>query len=167
MKNKMSQEQFNQILVALESDKNQNLAHMGVRLVANNDLNLDYLSEIPNHYKESLCRKVLRYVAKTALKGTFELDGLALGTFCAMKYGKAVSFGEATKFSFWSNRLNQKVNVEICPDDLSFSSEVARFYDENHKLLMEVEIWTGCHWTLSYGRMDLVNYFDDIRNSLL
>lgn len=69
MKNKMSQEQFDQILIALESDKNQHLAHMGVRLVAGNDFDRDYLSEISHYAKASLCRKVLRYVAKTALKG--------------------------------------------------------------------------------------------------
>ena len=168
MKEKMTVDQFNTMLVDLESGKDTPHAYMGVRIVAGNSLDLDYLSEIPSYMKASLCRKVLRYVAKTALKGTMEIDGLASScSFCAMENGHVVSFGSITKWSFFSRRLNKTITVEINQDEDSFSARVAKFYDEDRNLLMEVEPWQGCHWTLSTGRIDLMSYFDDTRNSLL
>ena len=167
MKEKMTVDQFNAILIDLEKVKESSLAHTGVRLVTGNNLDLEYLSEIPSYMKTSLCRKVLRYVAKTALRGTLELDGLASSCgFCAMENGDAVSFGSMTKWSFFSNRLNKTIMVEINQDKDSFSARVARFYDEKRNLLMEVEIWSGCHWTQVTGRIDLVQHFEDTRNSL-
>jgi hypothetical protein len=168
MKEKMTVDQFNAILVDLEQMKDSPAAHMGVRLVAGNDLDLDYLSEIPSYMKASLCRKVLRYVAKTALKGTMEIDGLASSCgFCAMENGHAVSFGSLTEWSFYSRRLNKTITVEINQDKDSFSARIVRFYDKERSLLMEVEPWTGCHWTQVTGRIDLMGYFDDTRNPLL
>jgi hypothetical protein len=168
MKEKMTVDQFNTILIDLESGKDTPHAHMGVRIVAGNSLDLDYLSEIPSYMKASLCRKVLRYVAKTALKGTMEIDGLASScSFCAMKNGHAVSFSSITKWSFFSHRLNKTITVEINQDEDSFSARVAKFYDEDRNLLMEVEPWQGCHWTQSTGRIDLISHFDDTRNPLL
>lgn len=167
MKEKMTTDQFNDMLIDLEQMKDSPLAHMGVRIVAGNDLDTDYLSEIPNYMKTSLCRKVLRYVVKTALKGTMEIDGLASScSFCAMEEGHAVSFGSLTKWSFFSHRLKKTIIVEINQNEDSFSARVAKFYDENRNLLMEVEPWTGCHWTQSTGRIDLMGYFDDVRNPL-
>ena len=164
----MTVDQFNAILVDLEKGVDSPLSHMGVRLVAGDDLSCDYLSEIPHYAENSLCRKVLRYVAKTALKGTFELDGLASSCgFCAMENGDAVSFGSMTQWSFFSHRLKKTIKVEIVSDEDSFSARVARFYDEKRNLLMEVEIWPGCHWTLPTGRIDLISHFDDTRNSLM
>lgn len=168
MKEKMTVDQFNTMLIDLESGKDTPHAHMGVRIVAGNSLDLDYLSEIPSYMKASLCRKVLRYVAKTALKGTMEIDGLASScSFCAMENGNAVSFGSITKWSFFSHRLNKTITVEINQDEDSFSARVVKFYDEDRNLLMEVEPWQGCHWTLSTGRIDLISHFDDTRNPLL
>ena len=168
MKEKMTVDQFNTMLVDLESGKDTPHAHMGVRIVAGNSLGLDYLSEIPSYMKASLCRKVLRYIAKVALKGTMEIDGLSSSCgFCAMENGHAVSFGSITKWSFFSHRLNKTITVEINQDEDSFSARVAKFYDENRNLLMEVEPWQGCHWTLSTGRIDLISHFDDTRNPLL
>ena len=168
MKEKMTVDQFNAILVDLEQMKNSPAAHTGIRLVSENTLDIDYLSGIPSYMKTSLCRKVLRYVAKTALKGTMEIDGLASSCrFCAMENGYAVSFGSLTKWSFFSHRLNKTITVEINQNDDSFSAKVAKFYNEDKNLLMEVELWSGCHWTQSVGRIDLISYFDDTRNSLL
>ena len=169
MKQKMSQEQFNDILVAFQTGKNNALIHMGVSLVSGNDLHLDYLSEIPEYMKTSLCRKVLRYVAQTALRGTMEIDGLASScSFCEMENGHPVSFGGFSYWSFWSHRLNKKINVEILiSEEECFMPRTAKFYDYEHNLLMEVELWLGCHWTLSTGRIDLMHYFDDVRNKLI
>lgn len=157
----MTKEQFNDILNAFNKNDLVQM-HMGVRLVASNDLHMDYLSEIPEYMKTSLCRKVLRYVAQTALRGTMEVDGLAYSArFCAMENGHSVSFGDIRKWSFWSHRLNKKIIVSIS------NNEFARFYDTEHNLLMKVKIWQGCHWTQSIGRIDLVGYFDDVRNPLM
>ena len=42
MKEKMTVDQFNAMLVDLEKGVDSPLSHMGVRLVAQNNLNLDY-----------------------------------------------------------------------------------------------------------------------------
>lgn len=152
MKQKMLMKQFNEILVALESGKDIAKAHMGVRLVAGDDLSCDYLSEIPHYAKSSLCRKVLRYVAKTALKGTFELDGLASGTFCAMENGDAVSFGSNVEWSF--DHKGDLINVMI-------NGKEVYYYDKYFKEIWHTEIPYGVHWTLSAGRFDLVRMFED------
>lgn len=169
MKEKMTVDQFNAMLIDLEQIKDSPAAHMGVSIVAGySALDMDYMSEIPSYMKASLCRKVLRYVAKTALKGTMEIDGLAYSCgFYAMENGHTVSFGSITKWSFFSRRLNKTITVEINQDENSFSARVAKFYDENRNLLMEVEPWSGCHWTQSIGRIDLISHFDDTRNPLL
>ena len=168
MKEKMTVDQFNTMLIDLESGKDTPHAHMGVRIVAGNSLDLDYMSEIPSYMKASLCRKVLRYVAKTTLKGTMEIDGLASSCgFCSMEYGHAVSFGSLTEWSFFSHRLKKTINVEIDQNEDAFSARLVKFYDENRNLLMEVEPWSGCHWTQSIGRIDLMHYFDDVRNKLI
>lgn len=169
MKEKMTVDQFNTMLIDLEQMKDSPAAHMGVSIVAGyTALDMDYMSEIPIYMKASLCRKVLRYVAKTALKGTMEIDGLASSCgFCAMEDGHAISFGSLTKWSFFSYRLKKTITVEINQNEDSFSARVAKFYDENRNLLMEVEPWTGCHWTQVTGRIDLMGYFDDVRNPLL
>lgn len=164
MKEKMTVDQFNAILIDLEQMKDSPAAHMGVSIVAGyTALDMDYMSEIPSYMKASLCRKVLRYVAKTALKGTMEIDGLASScSFCAMENGHAVSFGSNTEWSFYSHRAHRTIKVEICYDE-----NQAKFYDLDGKLWMEVELWQGCHWTISTGRIDLMHYFDDIRNKLI
>ena len=163
MKEKMTVDQFNAILVDLESREDTPRTHMGVRLVSENTLNTDYLSEIPEYMKTSLCRKVLRYVAKTALNGTMEIDGLASScSFCAMENGHAVSFGSNTEWTFYSHRAHRTIKVEIYYDE-----NLAKFYDLDGKLWMKVELWQGCHWTQSTGRIDLISHFDDTRNPLL
>lgn len=165
----MTMEQFNDILVAFQTGKNDALIHMGIRLVSENNLHLDYLSEIPEYMKTSLCRKVLRYVAQIALHGTMEIDGLASScSFCEMEKGYPVSFGNLSYWSFWSHRLNKRIEVSIeISEEECFQSRTAKFYDYEHNLLMEVELWLGCHWTQSTGRIDLMHYFDDVRNKLI
>jgi hypothetical protein len=165
---KITKEQFNDILVAFQIN-DQRYIHLGVQMVANNRLSEDYFSEVPEYMKSSLCRKVLRYVAQTALRGTMEIDGLASScSFCEMKNGHPVSFGGLNYWSFWSQRLNKKINVEILiSEEECFQPRTAKFYDYEHNLLMEVEIWQGCHWTQSIGRIDLMGYFDDVRNPLM
>lgn len=154
MKEKMTVDQFNTMLVDLESGKDTPHAHMGVRIVAGNSLDLDYLSEIPSYMKASLCRKVLRYVAKTALKGTMEIDGLASScSFCAMEDGHAVSFGSNVEWSF--NHKGELINVTI-----DSKGKEVYYYDKYSKELYHCEIPYGVHWTQSTGRIDLIGIFE-------
>lgn len=155
MKQKMTQEQFNNILVAFQTNKNDALIHMGVRLVAGNDLHLDYLSEIPEYLKTSLCRKVLRYVAQTALNGTFDLDGLASSCgFCEMVDGHSKSFANNVEWSF--NHKGELINVTIDP-----KGKEVYYYDKYSKEIWHTEIPYGVHWITTSGKVDLISMFED------
>lgn len=163
---KYTTKEFDRYLLAFEKG-NTIWMNNAVRLVTSRALWSELCEDISDYRKQSLVRKVLRYVAQTALRGTFEIDGLSVSqSFCEMKDGDPVSFGTLRKWSFWSYRLNQTINVEIVSDKDAFSVKVAKFYDNNHELLMETEIWQGCHWTEITGRVDLVQHFEDIRNAI-
>lgn len=160
---KMTTEEFDGYLNSFK-ENNVPMMHSAVRMVTSGAIFLNLTSEISKYRKQSLIRKVLRYVADTALKGTMEIDGLALScSFHEMKDGDAVSFGNLLEWSFYSHRLKETVYVEINPKD----GKVARYYDSKHNLRMEVNIWQGCHFYQSTGRIDLMHYFDDVRNQLL
>ena len=157
MKEKMPKEQFSKILNSFNSG-NLAFIHMGVRLVAQNGLNLDYLSEIPDYMKRSLCRKVLRYVAKTALSGTFDIDGLASScNFCEFENGDSKSFGSNIEWSF--NYKGQLINVTIDPN-----GKEVYYYDKYSK-----EIWHtdmppyGLHWMTTPGKVDIIRMFEDFK----
>jgi hypothetical protein len=161
---KMTTEEFDSYLNSF-SENNVPMIHGAIRLVTSGALFLDLTSEISKYRKQSLTRKVLRYVAQTALKGTMEIDGLALScSFHEMKDGDAVSFGDLLKWSFYSHRLKETVFVEIYHKG---QEKIAYYYDSRHNLRMEVSIWYGCHFYQSTGRIDLMHYFDDVRNPLL
>lgn len=151
-----SVEEFDRYLNSF-NENNTALIFGAIRLVTSNGLWSELCSDISDYRKQSLVRKVLRYVAQTALKGTFEIDGLAVSTaFHAMENGYPVSFGTNTEWSFWSKILNQKINVEVDEDD-----ELVTFYDEYHNFLTDVKLWNGCHWTTMSGKVDLVQFFED------
>lgn len=155
MKQKMTKEEFDDILIAFQTGKNEALIHMGVRLVAGNDLHLDYLSEIPEYMKTSLCRKVLRYVAKTALSGTFEIDGLASScNFCEMEDGYAKSFANNVEWSF--NHKGKLINVTIDSE-----GDEVYYYDKYSNEIWHCEIPYGVHWTQTSGKVDIVRMFED------
>lgn len=157
----MTTEEFDSYLNSFK-ENNVPMIHGAIRMVTG-CLDSDYLSEIDKYRKHSLIRKTLRYVAQTALKGTMEIDGLALScSFHEMKDGDAVSFGDLLEWSFFSHRLKETIYVEIDRE-----GKIARYYDSKHNLRMEINIWQGCHFYQSTGRIDLMHYFDDIRNSLL
>ena len=157
---KYTTEQFREMLNAF-NENNEVLMHNAVRLVTSRGLWSELCADISDYHKQSLVRKVLRYVAQTALKGTMEIDGLAQScAFNEMQDGEPVSFGTDEKWSFYSHRLNSKVVVEV-------DGETAKFYNENHVLLMVTKIWDGCHWYIATGRIDLMHYFDDTRNPLV
>ena len=157
---KMSVEEFDGYLNSFK-ENNVPMIHGAIRMVA--DLSSDYLSEIDKYRKKSLIRKVLRYVAQTAIKGTMDIDNLALScSFHEMKDGEAVSFGDLLEWSFFSHRLKETIHVEIDQE-----GKVARYYDNKHNLRMEANIWHGCHFYQSTGRIDIMHHFDDVRNQLL
>lgn len=159
---KMTKEEFDLYLNSF-SKNNVSMIHGAIRVLTSGAIFSDYTSEIDEYHKKSLIRKVLRYVADTALKGTMEIDGLALScSFHEMKDGKAVSFGNAFEWSFYSHRLKETIYVEIdCKEE-----RIARYYDNEHNLRMEVSIWQGCHYYQPVGRFDLMHYFDDVKNPL-
>lgn len=162
---KITTEEFDSYLNSF-NENNVSMIHSAIRMVTSGAIFLDYTSEISKYRKQLLIRKVLRYVAKTAINGTMEIDGLATScSFHEMKDGDPVSFGTLTEWSFYSRRLNKTIYVEI---DASIKStkQIARYYDKQHNLLMEVEIWTGCHFYQIPGRIDLIQHFEDNRNKI-
>lgn len=157
---KYTTEQFREMLNSF-NENNIVMMNNAVRLVTSNGLWSELCSDISDYHKQSLVRKVLRYVAQTALRGTMEIDGLAQScAFHEMQNGKPISFGTNEKWSFYSHRLNSKVVVEI-------NGETAKFYNEDHVLLMITDIWENCHCYTATGRIDLMHYFDDTRNPIV
>ena len=150
---KITTEEFSKYLNAF-SEGQTLLIHAAITLVTNDDLYSDRLSDIPRYMKSSLIRKVLRYVAKTALKGTFEIDGLSVScAFCEMANGDPVSFGSTTEWSF--NHKGQLINVTI-----DSTGDSVYFYDKYSEELWHCEIPFGCHWTTAAGRADIVRIFE-------
>ena len=153
---KMSLEVFTEILNAFKSGDIPKM-HMGVRLVAENILHKKYLEDIPEYYKTSLCRKVLRYVAETALKGTFEIDGLSTScSFCEMENGDPKSFGSNIEWSF--DYRGQFINVTIDPN-----GKEVYYYDKYSKEIWHTNIPQGVHWTQVTGKVDIVSMFEDFK----
>ena len=152
----MTKERFNEILNAFNTN-NESFIHMGIRLVAQDDLNMDYLSEIPHYMKASLCRKALRYVAQTALKGTFEIDGLAYScSFYEMEHGEPKSFGSNVEWSF--DYKGDLINVTI-----DSNGREVYYYDKYSKEIWHTEIPFGVHWTQTQGKIDIVSMFEDFK----
>ena len=150
---KITTEEFNKYLNAF-SEGNTSLIHGAITLVTNDDLYSERLSDIPRYMKASLIRKVLRYVAKTALKGTFEIDGLSVScAFCEVRDGDPVSFGSTTEWSF--DHKGQLINVTI-----DSKGDVVYYYDKYSQELWHCEIPFGCHWTTLKGRIDIVRMFE-------
>lgn len=150
---KITIEEFSKYLNAF-SEGNIPLIHASITLVTNDGLYSERLSDVPRYMRASLVRKVLRYIAKTALKGTFEIDGLSVScAFCEMANGNPVSFGSTTEWSF--DHKGQLINVTI-----DSKEDVVYYYDKYSKELWHCEIPFGCHWTTSTGRVDIVRMFE-------
>lgn len=156
----MTNQQFDELLLSF-TEGNIPLIHQAISVVTSGLIWTSMCEEIPNSHKRSLVRKVLRYVAQTALKGTFEIDSLSVScNFHEMEYGDPVSFAEWNNWTFFSDRLNKTINVRM-------DHTTATYYDEDHKLLMKVELWPGLHRSRNTGRIDLKLYFEDTRNAVL
>ena len=150
---KITTEQFSQYLNAF-AEGNASLIHGAITLVTNDDLYSDRLSDVPRYMKASLIRKVLRYVAKIALRGTFEIDGLSVAcSFCEMSNGDPVSFGSVTEWSF--DYKGELVNVTI-----DYTEDVVYYYNKRFEELWHCDIPYGCHWTTIPGRVDIVRMFE-------
>ena len=150
----MTIEQFNDILVGL-NEGNQAKTLQAIGIIAEGTLGSDYLSEIPRYMKASLGRKVLRHIAKVALSGTFEIDGLAASVpFCQMRNGDPVSFASDFEWSF--NHKGEFINVTI-----DSKKDEVYYYDKYSKEIWHCEIPYGCHWTEPSGKADIVRMFED------
>lgn len=150
---KVTTEEFSKYLNAF-SEGQTTLIHAAITLVTNDDLYSDRFSDIPRYMKASLVRKVLRYVAKTALKGTFEIDGLSMScAFCEMANGNPVSFGSTIEWSF--DHKGELINVTI-----DSTGDFVYYYDKYSKELWHCEIPSGCHCTTPEGRVTIVQMFE-------
>lgn len=147
---KMTKEEFSNYINAF-AENQISLINAAVSLVANADLCSDRLSDIPKYMKASLTRKVLRYVAKTALKGTFEIDGLSVScSFCEMLNGEPVSFGSSS--SEWSfDHKGELINVIN-------SEENIVYYDKHFKELYHCKISNATKFDIvrTFEQWDLV-----------
>ena len=149
----MTKEEFTELLNSFQSGGSTILKHMAVRMVTSNSMYNGYLEDIPDYMKKSLMRKVLRFVAETSLKGTFEIDGLASScAFCAMEDGYPVSFGSNTQWSFYSNVLKKTIYVEV-------KDNKAKYYNEEHLCLGTMDV-SNVHTTLNSGKFDIVLNFE-------
>ena len=150
----MTIEQFDEILVGL-NEGNAVKTLQAISMIAEGTLGLDYLSEIPMYMKASLGRKVLRHIAKVALSGSFEIDGLAASVpFCQVRDGNPVSFASNMEWSF--DHKGQLINVTI-----DSKGEEVYYYDKYFKEIWHCDIPYGCHWTEPSGKIDIVRMFED------
>lgn len=146
---KMTKEEFSNYINAFSGNQ-ISLINSAISLVASAELCSDRLSDIPKYMKSSLTRKVLRYVAKTAIKGTFEIDGLATScSFCEMSNGEPVSFGSTTEWSF--NHKGELINVIN-------SEENIVYYDKHFKELYHCKISNATKFDIvrTFEQWDLV-----------
>lgn len=161
---KYTNEEFDRFLNAFKNN-NVALIHTAVRLVTSDVLHTELCEDISSYKKKSLIRKVLRYIATTALKGTFEIDGLSRScNFCEMENGNPVSFGKYDEWTFWSRRLNQQVTMKI-----DFKHRYVKcFYMLSNGCLnyYGFEVWNGLNLNTDTGRMDIVMHFDDPRTDI-
>lgn len=147
----MTKEEFSNYINAF-AENQISLINAAISLVANAELCSDRLSDIPKYMKASLTRKVLRYVAKTALKGTFEIDGLSVScSFCEMHDGDPVSFGSTTEWSF--DHKGELINVTI-----DSTGDFVYYYDKYSKELWHCETPDG--WDTTPGRINIVQMFE-------
>lgn len=153
MKQKMTKEEFTELLNAFQPEGSTILKHMAVRMVTSSSMYNGYLADIPDYMKKSLMRKVLRFVAETTLKGTFEIDGLSTScAFCAMEDGYPVSFGSHTSWSFYSNVLDKTIYVEV-------KDKKARYYNEHYMCLGSMDV-SNVHTNTISGKVDIVEDFE-------
>lgn len=146
---KMTKEEFSNYINAF-AENQISLINSAISLVASADLYSDIMSDIPKYMKASLTRKVLRYVAKTALKGTFEIDGLSVScSFCEMHDGDPVSFGSTTEWSF--DHKGELINVIN-------SEENIVYYDKHFKELYHCKISNATKFDIvqTFEQWDLV-----------
>lgn len=150
---KMTKEQFNQYLNSFSENK-RHLMMASVNLVIEGLLwKSEYYSEIPEFSKNSLGRKVARFLVQTGIEGTFEADGLAQScSFAEMEDGNPVSFGKSNDWSFTSE-LAGKVRVLVFRDSVGY-------YNPNGDTLLKVSIPYGCDPYNMHGRVELVKLFE-------
>lgn len=153
MERKITLEQFNDMLNSF-SENNKPLINMAVYAVSNDRLNDEVYSEISHYLKASLCRKVCRYIAQTALKGTFEIDGLQVSTsFAEMKNGNPVLFSCPEDFTFDHNGTQIRVIVTsnkvayICNDDILHMTDKPSNWHYTQEAMFDLvqnfENWAG------------------------
>ena len=158
---KYTVEEFDRYLNAFE-EGNKTLMNNAVALLTSGAIWSELCENISKFRKQSLVRKVLRHVAKTALRGSFEIDGLSVSQkFCEMQDGYPVSFGTNNCWTFWSHRLNAKIEVSFVADQVVYTNT------ESHRLVEQLsDVTNNSRFTLE-GKIDIVHHFEDPRTSIL
>lgn len=102
MEKKMNLDQFKAIMVEVENG-NEVFSNWAVRCIISGELYSERFAEIPEEYKQSLCRKAFRSVAFRSSYGTLEATGVATSCgFHQMKNGNPVMIDgfDPREFSF-------------------------------------------------------------------
>lgn len=157
MTHKISEERINEMLNAFTN---------GDKVTCNEVVNCfvcgalwlsKYFSEVPMYKKHSLARKAARYIAQTALKGSFEVDALAASCdFCEMEAGYPKTLGDPKCFTFQS-----KGNKITCILEDTDDKQSAVFTDHNGFVQKVLALDRIYH--TSVDRVDLVHMFEDPR----
>lgn len=154
MTHKISEERINEMLNAFTNDDRITCNEVVNCFVSGALWTSEYFSEVPVYKKKSLARKAARYIAQTALKGSFEADGLAQScSFVEMEDGNPVSFGKASDWSFTSESAG-KVRVLVFKDSVGY-------YNPNGDTLLKVSVPYGCDPYNLQGRVELVKLFEE------
>lgn len=157
MTHRISEERINEMLNAF-TNGDQITCNEVVNCFVNGVLwTSKYFSEVPMFKKHSLARKAARYIAQTALKGSFEVDGLAASCgFCEMEVGYPKTLGDPKHFTFQS-----KGNKVTCVLKDKGHEQSAVFMDHNGSIQKVLHLDRIYH--TSIDRIDLVNMFEDSR----
>lgn len=157
MTHKISEERINEMLNAF-TNGDQVTCNEVVNCFVSGALWLSkYFSEVPMYKKHSIARKAARYIAQTALKGSFEVDGLAAScSFCEMEAGYPKTLGDPKCFTFQS-----KGNKITCILEDTDNKQSAVFTDHNGFVQKVLKLDRIYH--TSVDRVDLVHMFEDPR----
>lgn len=132
MKLKISEQEFNKYITALSENTPTSYTYIALRLVLTGNLwTSESFSDISEDLKKHLVRRAFQYIAKTASKGTLEIDGLA-GILDFQGY---TSFSEdADEISFTYN--GEKVFAVI-------ENDTCNFFNNKHKLIKSIPSFKG------------------------
>jgi len=121
MKLRITEEQVQDLMEALDTNGHPGYITMAINALILNQFNSDYWKDIPTSMKSELVKKVLQYIASTALRGTIEIDGLAR----SCKFTDT-PYSDPYNFTFTLNENQQQIRVKAVP-----KAGLVHYYDAN------------------------------------